>query len=42
MTGRIQAQQQISGDTQIRVPAGIYVVILENGQDVKQVKVIVR
>ena len=42
MTGRIQAQQQISGDTQIRVPAGIYVVVLENGQDVKQVKVIVR
>ena len=42
MTGRIQAQQQISGDTQIRVSAGIYVVILENGQDVKQVKVIVR
>ncbi len=42
MTGRIQAQQQISGDTQIRVPAGIYVVVLENGKDVKQVKVIVR
>ena len=42
MTGRIQTQQRISGDAQIRVPAGIYVVILENGQDVKRTKVIVR
>ena len=42
MAGRIQTQQRISGDAQIRVPAGIYVVILENGQDVKRTKVIVR
>ena len=42
MAGRIQTQQRISGDAQIRVPAGIYVVILESGQDVKRTKVIVR
>ena len=42
MAGRIQTQQRISGDAQIRVPAGIYVVLLESGQDVKRTKVIVR
>ena len=42
ISGRIQAQQHLDGDVQVRVPAGIYVVVLENGQDVKRVKVIVR
>ena len=42
ISGRIQAQQHLEGDVQVRVPAGIYVVVLENGQDVKRVKVIVR
>ena len=42
ISGRIQAQQHLEGDVQVRVPAGVYVVVLENGQDVKRVKVIVR
>ena len=42
ISGRIQTKQQLSGDTQVRVPAGVYVVILESGQEVKRVKVIVR
>ena len=42
ISGRIQAQQHLDGDVQVRVPAGVYVVVLENGQDVKRVKVIVR
>ena len=42
ISGRIQARQSIEGDTQIRVPAGVYVVVLESGEDVKRVKVIVR
>ena len=42
ISGRIQAQQHLEGDVQVRVPAGIYVVVLESGQDVKRVKVIVR
>ena len=42
ISGRIQTKQQLSGDTQVRVPAGVYVVILESGQEVKRMKVIVR
>lgn len=42
IAGRVQARQRISGDTQINVPAGIYVVVLESGSDVKRVKVIVK
>lgn len=42
ISGRVQARQRISGDTQINVPAGIYVVVLESGSDVKRVKVIVK
>lgn len=42
IAGRIQAQERISGDTRIDVPAGIYVVVLESGSDVKRVKVIVK
>ena len=42
ISGRIQARQSIEGDTQIRVPVGVYVVVLESGEDVKRVKVIVR
>lgn len=42
MAGRVQARQRISGDTRINVPAGIYVVVLESGSDVKRVKVIVK
>lgn len=42
MAGRVQARQRISGDTRIDVPAGIYVVVLESGSDVKRVKVIVK
>lgn len=42
ITGRVQARQRISGDTRIDVPAGIYVVVLESGSDVKRVKVIVK
>ena len=42
ISGRIQAQQHLDGDVQVRVPAGVYVVVLESGQDVKRVKVIVR
>ena len=42
ISGRIQAQQHLDGDVQLRVPAGVYVVVLESGQDVKRVKVIVR
>ena len=32
----------MGGDTRIDVPAGIYVVVLESGSDVKRVKVIVK
>lgn len=42
IAGRVQAQERISGDTRIDVPAGIYVVVLESGSDVKRVKVIVK
>ena len=42
ISGRIQTRQHLEGDVQVRVPAGVYVVVLENGQDVKRVKVIVR
>lgn len=42
ISGRVQARQRISGDTQINVPAGIYVVVLESGSDVKRTKVIVK
>lgn len=42
ITGRVQTRQRISGDTRIDVPAGIYVVVLESGSDVKRVKVIVK
>lgn len=42
IAGRVQARQRISGDTQINVPAGIYVVVLESGSDVKRTKVIVK
>lgn len=42
IAGRVQARQRISGDTRIDVPAGIYVVVLEGGSDVKRVKVIVK
>lgn len=42
IAGRVQARQRISGDTQINVPAGIYVVVLESGSDVKRAKVIVK
>ena len=42
IAGRMQARQRISGDTRIDVPAGIYVVVLESGSDVKRVKVIVK
>lgn len=42
ITGRVQARQRISGDTRIDVPAGIYVVVLESGSDVKRAKVIVK
>ena len=42
ISGRLQAQEKVSGDTRIDVPQGIYVVVLESGSDVKQVKVIVK
>lgn len=42
IAGRVQVQERISGDTRIDVPAGIYVVVLESGSDVKRVKVIVK
>lgn len=42
IAGRVQARQRISGDTRIDVPAGIYVVVLESGSDVKRAKVIVK
>lgn len=42
IAGRVQAQERISGDTRIDVPAGIYVVVLESGSDVKRIKVIVK
>ena len=42
MAGRVQARQRISGDTRIDVPAGIYVILLESGSDVKRAKVIVK
>ena len=42
ISGRIQTRQHLDGDVRVRVPAGVYVVVLESGQDVKRVKVIVR
>ena len=42
ISGRIQTRQHLDGDVQVRVPAGVYIVVLESGQDVKRVKVIVR
>ena len=42
IAGRIQTQQRISGDVQIRVPQGIYVVVLESDGNVQRTKVIVR
>lgn len=42
ISGRVQARQRISGDTRIDVPAGIYVILLESGSDVKRAKVIVK
>ena len=42
ISGRIQTRQHLDGDVQVRVPAGVYIVVLENGKDVKRVKVIVR
>ena len=42
ISGRLQAQQEVNGDTRIDAPQGIYVVVLESGSDVKRVKVIVK
>ena len=42
ISGRLQAQEEVSGDTRIDVPQGIYVVVLESGSDVKRAKVIVK
>ncbi len=42
ISGRLQAKREISGDTQIMVPQGIYVVVLQSGDDTKQLKVIVK
>ena len=42
ISGRLQAKRAISGDTQITVPQGIYVVVLQSGDDTKQLKVIVK
>ena len=42
ISGRLQAQEKVSGDTRIDVPQGIYVVVLESGSDVKRTKVIVK
>ncbi len=42
ISGRLQAQETVIGDTRIDVPQGIYVVVLESGSDVKRVKVIVK
>ena len=42
ISGRLQAQEEVSGDTRIDVPQGIYVVVLESGSDVKRMKVIVK
>ena len=42
ISGRLQAKRAISGDTQITVPQGIYVVVLQSGNDTKQLKVIVK
>ena len=42
MVGRIQAKQRVNGDTRIAVPAGIYVVVVENGDTVRREKVIVK
>ena len=42
ISGRLQAKQEISGDMQIAVPQGIYVVVLQSGDDMKQLKVIVK
>ena len=41
MDGRLQ-KQQIAGDSRIEAAAGIYGVVLEQGNEVKQTKVIVR
>lgn len=40
--GRVVNAQAISGDTRIDVPAGIYVIVLENKNNVVRMKVIVR
>ena len=42
ISGRLQAQEEVSGNTRIDVPQGIYVVVLESGSDVKRMKVIVK
>ena len=42
ISGRLQAQEEVSGDTRIDMPQGIYVVVLESGSDVKRAKVIVK
>ena len=42
ISGRLQAQEEVSGDTRIDVPQGVYVVVLESGSDVKRMKVIVK
>ena len=42
IAGRIQTQQRISGDVQIRMPQGVYVVVLESDGNVQRTKVIVR
>ena len=39
---RLQAQEEVNGDTRIDVPQGIYVVVLESGSDAKRMKVIVK
>ena len=42
ISGRLQAQEEVNGDTRIDVPQGIYVVVLESGSDAKRMKVIVK
>ena len=42
ISGRLQAQEEVNGDTRIDVPQGIYVVVLESGSDTKRMKVIVK
>ena len=42
ISGRLEAKREINGDTQINVPQGIYVVVLQSGDDTKQLKVIVK